>query len=192
MPSKLSRCSICGEPLAPSTPASTSSNFGLAVLGALCLLAIGLAIFIIFARKNSVHENKVTKYTEDDIVQIDTTVSDYPVGATTDIEEERESSKVEEKSETKSSYAQYSDVVGRWRVDITTLGTSYELVIYKENGVYYANGIAGRQTLKKERNKYYDVDGSFGEYYQVVGSQLKVCDQDGWLDYFVTTYLGSK
>lgn len=127
---------------------------------------------------------------EEDCVEIDTVECSYESASSSCYNSQQNTNSAEESLvQNSSSTSHYSDLIGTWNVHITTLGKSYTLTIYKQNGVYYADGISGRQTLRKERNKFYDVDGSFGEYYQVIGKQLKICDQDGWLDYFETTYI---
>lgn len=58
----------------------------------------------------------------------------------------------------------------------------YEVEITKDaNGyVAYNSGDYSETTrLTKKGNRYYWDDGSFGEYYLINGSSLKVCDQDG-------------
>ena len=75
-----------------------------------------------------------------------------------------------------------STIVGKWYVKVKGLPEyNYQYEIYKKNNKHFGVRIGKNPTingLTKKRDKYYEEDNSYGEYYTISGS-LKFYDKDG-------------
>lgn len=76
-------------------------------------------------------------------------------------------------------------VIGRWRLTSEMAPSLNSVIVIYENGdscfckETLDSGGSSIKSLRKEGNRYYETDSSFGEYFLVTNGALKLFDNDG-------------
>lgn len=76
-------------------------------------------------------------------------------------------------------YDNNDGVIGRWIISIPSVKQAYESIIKKEGSSYYVYEFGKKRRLSKKGDCYYELNNKAGEYYKIVGRNLRLCDKQG-------------